>query len=319
MSNSNIAAPGVPQTREAYEAEQAQRNRQVQIGTGGYASETYANDRIKTETRPRVETGYAADVDYTMVTVNGASMKREQYIALLASGGIPPGAKVDDPTARRHAAEAKADPSFTDGAPGNAEGNVEDEGNEDSEEKPHGDDAVFRSGQLALDAARAELGADTVEALVGEAVASGDLEAVKTALADGNVTAEQVGKVYAAYAASAQSIIADVGISVETMSEVLGEDDLRSAREAVVKGDVSRVQDIAGRAVETLATLPETNPQAFEEYVDRRFPDLAYKVEGGKTLVATSQGWLPFDSLVRSGLLQKATLVPNFVTWPDEE
>lgn len=311
-------ATGV-QTRAEYEAEQARLNRQVQIGVGGVASQTItggntANDRLDVQVRPRVEAGYAADVDYSKVTVNGMAMARDQYLRLVEERAIPRGAVIDDPTARRHAAEAKADPSFTDVAPANAEGNDEDEGN-----KSTGDKAVFTTGQLALDAARAELGADTVEALVGEAVHSGDLEAVKTALADGNVSAEQVGKVYAAYVASAQSIIADTGMSVETMSEVLGEDDLRSARDAVVKGDVSRVQDLAGKAIETLATLPETDPAAFEAYVDRRFPDLATKVENGKTMVATSQGWLPFDSLVRSGLLQKATLVPNAVTWPDEE
>lgn len=316
MTNFNPATP--VQTREDYLREQEALSRSPQVGYTGdtYAAMEVRDNRVTTEHRKRTTEAFAADVHTDRVTVNGMEMLRSTYIDMLARGAIPAGSKVDDPTARRLEAEARADGSFEADVPGNAEGDVEKDGK--TEDANPADAEVFKSGQSALDAARAELGADAVQSLVGEAVASGDLEAVNKALEGGTVTPAQVGKVYAAYVASAQSIISDTGMSVETMSEVLGEDDLRAAREAVVKGDVSRVQDMASKAVDTLASLPETNPKAFQEYVDRRFPDLAHKVVNGKTMVATNQGWMPFDSLVRSGLLRNAKVDPTLTVGDDE-
>jgi len=305
----NNAAKG-PQTREEYLAEQARHDQSPVIGNSGpsYAAQEVRDNMVTSVARPKTTTAYAADVHTDRVIVNGAEMLRSTYLDLLASGGLPPGSKVDDPTARRLEAEAKANGSFPEGDLTNAEQVTENEGKDEDQSS---DDMVFTEGQTALDTARAELGADTVEALVGEAVATGSLDTVAKALEGGKVTPEHVAKVYSAYVASAQSIIAETGMSVETMSDVLGEDDLKAAREGVVKGDVSRVQDIAVKAVETLATLPQTNPEAFQEYIDRRFPDLAWKVEKGKALISTNHGWMPFDTLVRSGLLRNAKVDPT--------
>lgn len=57
--------------------------------------------------------------------------------------------------------------------------------------------------------------------------------------------------------------------------------------------------------------MPTRDPEAFAEFVDRRFPGLDYKTENGRVVVSVEgRGYMPFDTLVRMGLIAKAKAVP---------
>ena len=74
---------------------------------------------------------------------------------------------------------------------------------------------------------------------------------------------------------------------------------------AVVQGDDARLRGIANKAAIDLASWPNRDPQAFrawfERTVDGKF-DIGPK---GEFLVETSQGWMPFASIVRLGGLKR--------------
>lgn len=294
-----------PGTREDHEGQTA--NARMEINTGGVARQITQNGVTRTEDIQKVTTVHTRDVDYKSVTVNGFTVEREQYLRLKAEGAIPPDAKIDDPLLRlqRERGGEVASPF--------SPSETHDLASDTPEDKPKAEtaeDLVFRDGQSALDYARKTIGADTVTSLIGEAVESGDVEKITTALTDGKVSSSQVARVVAAYAASAGEMVAATGLAVDDLSLALDDSDLRDARAAVVQGDAGRMSALARKAQDNLASMPAKSPAAFAAYIEARFPGLDYEIKGGRAIIdVEGHGEMPFDALVRLGVLRTAKVV----------
>lgn len=300
-TNNQFAKP--PQSEEDFEAEGGHTaNARVEINTGGYASVTHRNGVAEMSTQKyAVET--ARNFDDSFVEINGMTTKREVYERLVQTGALPKGAKVVDYAP--HKSEEVVGPFD---ASGEGDANLAADTDANTDAKPKADpavEAVFKAGQAALDTARNQLGAEAVDAAVQDVMLSGELAAVPS-----GVSPKQVEAVVAAYTASAVEMIADKGISIGDLSLMLDDADLKDARLAVVSGNTQRVQELAGKATDNLASLPVKDPDLFSFYIDNKFPDLDWKVEQGRALVSVEgKGYVPWDSVVRMGWLARAKAV----------
>ncbi|MBL8901727.1 MAG: hypothetical protein JNK83_00430 [Rhizobiales bacterium] len=313
-----------PQTKAEFDAQQNMTaNVRVQDGNAGAIMEI-VDGQFVLSSRPKSAVAKVADIDSRIISVNGMTMSRTQYAQLLNSGSIPPGAKIIDPMARMNGGnplhDGQSDGFFPDLTPdaSDPKGIPPDEAEAEAAAKDAEVDAkteaVFAEGQKAIDSARATIGADAVDAAVRTVVETGDADEMIAQLST-QLPPQQATKVLAAYMASAAEMVSDAGITISDMTLALGDNDLRDARQAVVHGDTARMQFIASKAVDTLASLPVKDPSSFEAYIAVRYPDLETEVRNGRTVVKVQHGgksdWMPWDNLVRGGYLKNAKLVKS--------
>ncbi|TKA95759.1 hypothetical protein FAZ78_15180 [Cereibacter changlensis] len=107
-------------------------------------------------------------------------------------------------------------------------------------------------------------GPGVAEGLLNEVADNGDADSILDHLPQG-VTDTHVKQVMAGYIAQANDRLGAVGASVPMLEELLGDDDLRAARLATLRGDDSTMHEIGRKAVDVLARLPERDPTGFME------------------------------------------------------
>lgn len=77
------------------------------------------------------------------------------------------------------------------------------------------------------------------------------------------VTMEMAHAVHRGYVAQADNDLAPINASVGLLSEMLGQDDLRLARQAVILGDKDHLRTLGQQAVERFIQEPQKDPQGF--------------------------------------------------------
>ncbi|QBJ23418.1 hypothetical protein [Haematobacter massiliensis] len=95
---------------------------------------------------------------------------------------------------------------------------------------------------------------------VANAAERGEIDAAS--LPEG-VSVEMAQAVYRGYAAQANNDLASVNASVDLLTEMLGADELRLARKAVVMGDKDHLRSLGHAAVERLSQEPQKDPERF--------------------------------------------------------
>lgn len=122
------------------------------------------------------------------------------------------------------------------------------------------------------------------------------------------VTTASVEKIVAGYIAQANGPLAEVGASVDLLVELLSDADLREARRATIAGDDVKLRHIGERAMETLALLPDRDPEAFEEMLEDMRPNerkaLSRAGNGDWIVTLPGQSAMSFGAAVRAGLVR---------------
>jgi hypothetical protein len=124
------------------------------------------------------------------------------------------------------------------------------------------------------------------------------------------VSPSSVTAIVAAYTASANEMIADSGIDVSMLSEVLDDAALALARNAVVNGDTAKLKHIAQQGVQSLKRLSQ-NEAAFDAFMDANYFDVMYtRHENGKVTVnVEGMGDVEWETLVQLGHINSKTRV----------
>jgi hypothetical protein len=149
---------------------------------------------------------------------------------------------------------------------------VDDGKQDDTGDTP---EATYESCKAAVEAASKTI--QGIEQLHGSHVVDAGLEAAADSgempdeLPEG-VTPGHIERIVAGYTASANSTLGEVGASVDMLMNTLSDDELREARRATVSGDSTKLQHLGARAVDMLASLPTTDPDAFAEMVEMMPP-----------------------------------------------
>jgi hypothetical protein len=317
MTQANI--PSIkPQTKEEFDKLRPHQERirtNVDWGSGG--SVTHVDGVAVVSTRQQNSGRVTVtDHDDRIVTVNGATMTRTQYNRLVEDKAIPPGAKVIDRAphlsgfGKRPFDVGSEGSDTTSAAQNSGDGNADDADGKavDQDDDGFGTDtigAALREGQTVMDAAKKTFGDEQTQTMINQAALSEDMTPPE------GMSVAAVGKIISAYTASANETMAHTGIDAAAMSAVLGPNDLRDARLAVIRGDGNHLNAIASKAVDTLASLGHKDPAAFGAFIEGRFgSDIDYKFESGRALVLVEgKGYVPFDTIVRSGWLTKAKAV----------
>jgi|GEM_PF-4226584 len=281
---------------------------QAKVHYGALRVIHHSDGSTETHVPNAVSRAYAAD-PRAGVTINGVNMTREQAIQ---HGFIAPDFH-DGKSAPAHAVATtpKAATDTAAVAPGDnaADAPQQDDAPDITAKGEDGRyvDATLDAGQKELDAFREAQGKEAADALIAQAVDTGDLTPPE------GFTAPQVDTVVKAYQHFGNDMIKDTGVTVQDMSDVLDPDTLREARKAVLAGDADKLKAIAAQTADTLAALPKSDPKGFQSFLADRFPDLHSEVRNGRTLVSVSfdgkpARLMPWDEIVHRGWLKNAKL-----------
>ncbi len=119
--------------------------------------------------------------------------------------------------------------------------------------------SAINAATEALNAANGTAGQIVVNAMTEDAIVSGELP---TNLPAG-LSSEQVSAVVAGYTAQANAVLHDTGATVDLLTDMLTESELRTARLAVYRGNDAELKELGGRAMARLAKLPN-DPAMFK-------------------------------------------------------
>jgi len=164
--------------------------------------------------------------------------------------------------------------------------------------------AAAEAGKV-LDSLDQAIGSHAVDMALDSAVDSGDLP--EDGLPEG-VTIEHIEAVVAGYTAQANDTLAHVGASVTMLEETLTDRELRDARRATVQNNAELMHDLGRQAVERLARMPETNPDAFAEMMEDMDPTergvLRQSPRGEWTVAIPGYPEMSFAAAVRTGIVR---------------
>lgn len=164
--------------------------------------------------------------------------------------------------------------------------------------------AAAEAGKV-LDSLDQAIGSHAVDMALDSAVDSGDLP--EDGLPEG-VTSEHVEAVVAGYTAQANDTLAHVGASVTMLEETLTDNELRDARRATVQNNAELMHNLGRQAVERLARMPETNPDAFAEMMEDMDPTergvLRQSPRGEWTVAIPGCPEMSFAAAVRTGIVR---------------
>jgi hypothetical protein len=147
-------------------------------------------------------------------------------------------------------------------------------------------------------------GSHTVDAGLDAVVDSGELP---DELPEG-VTPGHIERIVAGYVASANDTLSGVGASVDMLMNTLSDDELREARQATVAGDSVKLQHLGARAVDALASMPTSDPEAFAEMVEGMKPQerkaLSRAANGDWLVTVPGRAPMNFGAAVRAGIVR---------------
>ncbi|TCV55149.1 hypothetical protein [Agrobacterium tumefaciens] len=164
--------------------------------------------------------------------------------------------------------------------------------------------AAAEAGKV-LDSLDQAIGSHAVDMALESAAESGEMP--EDGLPEG-VTSEHVAAVVAGYTAQANDTLSHVGASVSMLEETLTDAELRDARRATVQNNADLMHDLGRQAVERLARMPETNPDAFAEMMEGMSPAersvLRQKPRGEWTVAIPGYPEMSFAAAVRTGIVR---------------
>lgn len=231
---------------------------------------------------PNIRGVVVANPDPTLVSIGNMTMKRE---AAVAAGLIPhPDAYVQP---GQSAIPFVASPEMQ---------------TQQQEQQPEASASPLEAaGDTALTELAAAFQGDVYSTAL-EAASSGDFDSVAR---EHGLDQAKVSAVIAGATAKADRVIAETGIDTALMSEILDSNDLADARRAVVSGENNRLIGIATKAAHKLSAWPSRNPEGFRAWFSANV-DADYDMgPRGEFLVKTSQGLLPWASVVHMGGLKR--------------
>jgi hypothetical protein len=155
-----------------------------------------------------------------------------------------------------------------------------------------------------LNHAKEAIGEHAVDSWQQDVAVSGELPSADD-LPKG-ITQEMVQSVADAYTAQANTVLRSVpGASVQALTALLNENELKEARLAVFKGNDNQLKDLAYKAMGRLQKLPD-DPVTLKE-LTAHWPE-THKVvrRGSEWWVIAPKGEMPWSDLVASGEIRFA-------------
>jgi hypothetical protein len=160
---------------------------------------------------------------------------------------------------------------------------------------------AIKAATDAISHANSAIGQTAVNAMTEETVVSGELPQHLPA----GIGNEQVSAVVAGYTAQANAVLADTGATVDLLTDMLSDNELRAARLAVYRGNDAELRDLGNRAMDRLVKLPN-DPATFKALTAGWGNDVQItRSKGGDTLVC-APGWpkaLPWSVAVKQRLI----------------
>lgn len=155
-----------------------------------------------------------------------------------------------------------------------------------------------------LQAADKQFGAEAVNQILDQVVASDNLDNLAEILPEG-ISVEQANKAMAGYVAWANRTLEPIGITGAAFSAVLSAHDLQTVRRATLNQDTQAVIAWGKEAKERLSRMPDSEPEAFMELAAEAWPNLKIKRDENNTLtIPTSNGRMAVGVALYMGLLK---------------
>lgn len=223
-------------------------------------------------------------IDENEVQIDGMTVSRAVYDTLRRSGQLA-GHNIVDPLAAS---------SFPE--PGDRKDATPDAGQDSPDDQltdEHSNAIAYAAATLAK--VNEAIGSKAVEVAMTAALNSGDITAIPA-----GVSQAQADLIVAGYTASANRMLSGSGASVAMLNEALTYEEAAEARWAVVNADSSKLQALGELAVDRIAALPKSDPQAFAA-LQAELKHLSFaKGNNGEALVAVKGvGLLPWAVALR--------------------
>jgi hypothetical protein len=175
----------------------------------------------------------------------------------------------------------------------------------DDQKAAHGTpEAAVEAASKAIQGIEQIHGSHVVDAGLDAVVDSGELP---DELPEG-VTPGHIERIVAGYVASANDALSGVGASVDMLMNTLSDDELREARQATVAGDSVKLQNLGARAVDALASMPTSDPEAFAEMIEGMKPQerqaLSRAANGDWLVTLPGRAPMNFGAAVRAGIVR---------------